>query len=99
MEGWMDAETHKPPDAPTTSAKTFQAEIDAFMKGKAQLPNFEELPLDRGVAVIAASGGLKTVPGVKTEKMAGRIPNGGHGARSFLGTPRGGALDGTGYVM
>src|SRR3990167_1224761 len=95
----MDAETHKPPDAPTTSAKTFQAEIDAFMKGKAQLPNFEELPLDRGVAVIAAGGGLKTVPGVQNAMMAGSNSNWGHWARYFLGTTQGGALDGTGYVM
>lgn len=70
-----------------------------IIKGKAPLPNFEELPLETGIAHIAAGGGLVTVDGVNNAKFAGSNSNYGHWARYWLKTTQGGALTGEGYVI
>ena len=81
---------------PLDRRRGFQDEDFApILKGKAVLPNFEELPLERGIANIAAGACLLAVQGVRNA----RLPNGKHWARYFLNTTQGGSRDGTGYVM
>ena len=74
----------------------YEADLLPIIKGKVPLPNFEEMPLEIGIAHIAAGGGLVTVDGVNNAKFAGSNSNWGHWARYWLKTTQGGAL--TGYA-
>lgn len=75
------------------------ADLMPIIKGKVLLPNFEELPLETGIAHIAAGGGLVTVDGVNNAKFEGSNSNWGHWARYWLKSTQGGALTGEGYVI
>lgn len=79
--------------------KEFPAMLDQIMDGKLQVPNLEPMELSKGVAAIAAGGGLISQPHVQNAKFAGSQSSWGHWARYFLGSTQGGQLDGTGYVM
>lgn len=82
-----------------TSHTEFPAILEEIMKGKRELPNFERMDLSKGVATIAAGGGLITKPGVLNAKVPGSKSSWGHWARYFLSSTQGGQLDGIGYVM
>ena len=84
-----------------TKRRGFSIDDDLMplMRGKAMLPNFEELPLDHGIATIAAGGCLLAQPGVMNAKIPGSTSSWGHWARYFLATTQGGLFDGTGYVI
>lgn len=77
----------------------FPALLDQIMAGKVTAPNLEVLDLSKGVAAIAAGGGLKTIPDIRNLKFAGSKSSWGHWARYFLVATQGGQLDGSGYVM
>lgn len=70
-----------------------------IIEGKVMLPNFEEMALEDGVAVIACAGGIKTIDGVRNAKVPESKSSWGHWARYWLNLTQGGAYDGTGYVM
>ena len=77
----------------------FQEKLDLITLGKMIPPNFETLTLSKGVANIAAGGGLAVVPGINNLKLPFGKSSWGHWARYFLGKTQGGAFDGSGYVM
>ena len=85
--------------AKKTQGYTLESDFEPIIKGKVQLPNFEELELEKGVSIIAAGAGLHTVPGVNNAKIPGMNSNWGTWARYFLGVTQRGQFDGTGYVM
>ncbi len=76
-----------------------EKDLVPIIKGKIQIPNYEEIPLEKGVANISAGGGLATVEGINNAKPPGSKSNWGHWARYFLMRTQGGGYDGTGYVM
>ncbi len=78
---------------------TLESDFEPIIKGKVQIPNFEELDLERGVSNIASGGSLHTVPGIMNAKVPGMNSNWGTWARYFLNVTQGGQFDGTGYVM
>ena len=87
---------------PAPSRRNGYSLEDDFMpiiRGKVLIPNFEELPLEVGVATIASGGGLTTISGVNNAKFAGSNSSWGHWARYFLSTTQGGGYTGEGYVM
>lgn len=82
-----------------TDHKEFPAILDQIMAGKIELPNFKELPLESGVATIAAGAGLLAKPDVMNAKIPGSNSTWGHWARYFLDREQGGRLNGEGYVI
>lgn len=81
------------------SGYNLEEDYAPIFKGKVQVPNFEEMTLELGVAAIAAGGGLIAQSGVQNAKIPGSNSSWGHWARYFLSSTQGGALDGVGYVM
>ena len=79
--------------------KTFNDEMKVIAEGKCVVPNFEEMPLEIGVAAVAAGGGLLCISGVKNAKIPGSDSSWGHWARYFLSHTQDGQFDGTGYLM
>ena len=80
-------------------AKDFDAILDEIMEAKREVPNYEEVSLAGGVAVIGCGAGLAEEPGVRRARLAGSKSRIGDSARYFLSTTQGGDYDGTGYVM
>lgn len=70
-----------------------------ILKGKIELPNYEEVDLEDGVSWIAAGGGLVSVGNVMTAKVPKSASNWGHWARYFMQKNQCGGYDGTGVVM
>lgn len=78
---------------------SLELDLAPIMSGKVELPNFEEIDLEQGIAAIACGFGLQTVDGVKNAKVPGSDSTWGHWARYFLETGQGGQLYGSGYVI
>ena len=72
----------------------FSAILLEIAAGKRDLPNFKEVPLARGVAALACSGG--PISRVESARLDGKRL--GY-ARYAFGSTQGGVFDGTGYVM
>jgi hypothetical protein len=77
----------------------FEEILEQIMSRKQALPNYEEMPLEYGVACIAAGGGLAPQPGIKSAMLPGETSYQCHWSRYFLSVTQGGALTGSGYVM
>ena len=74
-------------------------DFEPIMSGNVVLPNFEELPLENGIAIIACGAGLTSEPSVRNAKIPGSESRWGHWARYFLVPTQWGALSGIGYVI
>lgn len=79
--------------------KDFEEQLLQIRRGKMIPPNFEELSLEKGIANIAAGGGLISYNSIDNFKHPNGKSSWGHWARFFLGGTQGGALDGSGYVI
>lgn len=78
---------------------SLEDDLMPIIKGKIPLPNYEELELEKGIAIIAASGGLQTITGINNAKVPNMNSNWGTWARYWLNTEQYGGYSGEGYVI